>query len=430
MITEQEQQVLNLIDAHQDEIVEFLSKIIAYHTITPATGKSVGENKKAYRNLASLFSETLKKMEFTVDSWEVDAAQMENFKNSGIDNDRDMHGMPIVVGALKSSGQGKSLILNGHYDVVPAGLKENWAHDPFKGIIRDHNIYGRGTSDMKGGISAMLKAVQFIQQAGIKLNGDLMVQLVPDEEETCMGTFACCEKGYRADAALVPEPTNMNVLIAMRGNCSGKITIKGRAGHAEMKQPHWKEGGAVNAISKSIKILKGIDELRAEWHIHPGKQHKYLDPDSIQSTVIHGGDWSITYPEKMEINFNANYIPTTQDLAAEIKDRINQVAREDDWLAENPPEIEIETMYGAEIKEDEPIALLGINVLQDLGYQPGYSGMGSLTDAIHLINYARIPTISIGPADNSAHMANESVNIKELVDVTKAIALVIMRWTA
>lgn len=430
MITEKEQQVLDLIDANKDEIVSFLSKIISYKTITPATGKNVGESENEYRQLASYFSETLKDMDLTVESWEINASQMEDFEGSGVDKSRDMAGMPVVVGKKTGAGNGKSIILNGHYDVVPPGLRENWSRDPFKCVVKDGIIYGRGACDMKGGIAAMIKAVVFIQKAGIKINGDVMIQLAPDEEESCMGTFSCCEKGFKADAAIIPEPTNMNVLIAMRGNCSGKITVKGRAGHAEMSHPHWKEGGAVNAISKSIKILQSIEDLREEWRTRPDKQHKYLDPDSIQATVIQGGEWSITLPEKVEINFNANFIPTTGSLEAEIKDRIKKVSQTDEWLAVNLPEVEIEEMYGAEIDEDEPIALLGIDVLKDLGLQPSYSGMGSLTDAIHLINYAKVPTISIGPSDRPAHMADEFVTINDLVNQTKAIALAILRWTS
>ncbi|MCF8067605.1 MAG: ArgE/DapE family deacylase [Desulfobacterales bacterium] len=430
MITEKEQKVLDLIDENQDEIIEYLSKIISFKTVTPESGKGAGENKDNYRALAAIFSATLADMDFEVDSWEIDASQMGNFENSGVQHDRDMSGMPVVVGQMKSGGTGKSLILNGHYDVVPAGLAENWTYDPFKGTLKDGKLYGRGSCDMKGGVAAMIKAVKFIRQAGIKLNGDITVQVAPDEEATCMGTFSCCEKGYKADAAIIPEPTNMSVLIAMRGNSGGKITINGRAGHAEMTQPHWKEGGAVNAITKSIKILQAIEDLSEEWRTRPDKQHKYLDPDAIQTTVIHGGEWSITYPEKVELSFNANYIPATKNLEQEITDRIMKVAQTDDWLSENPPEIEFGGMYGAEISEDEPIAQLGIEVLKELGYDTGFSGMGSLTDAIHLINYAKVPTISIGPSDKPAHMADEFITVQELIDQTKAIALAIMRWTA
>ena len=96
---------------------------------------------------------------------------------------------------------------------------------------------------MKGGIAAMLCAVRAIREGGTELSEDLTVEIVPEEEITEMGTLACCQKGYKADAALIPEPTNLNVLVAHRGAISGKITVFGRAGHAQIAQPHWREGG-------------------------------------------------------------------------------------------------------------------------------------------------------------------------------------------
>ena len=164
-------------------------------------------------------------------------------------------------------------------------------------------------------------------------------------------------------------------------------------------------------------------------HCDLDKQHKYLDPDSIQTTIIHGGEWIITYPEKVEIKFNASYIPATKNLKEEIRTRILNTALTDDWLTENPPEIEFGGWYGAEISEDEPVAQLGMEVLKDLGYDSHFSGMGSLTDAIHLINFSKAPTISIGPSDTTAHMVDEYISVDELVGVTKAIALFILRWT-
>ena len=85
----------------------------------------------------------------------------------------------------------------------------------------------------------------------------------------------------------------------------GKITVFGRAGHAEMTQPHWTEGGAVNAISKAVKIIGALEGLTEQWRTRPDKQHKYLDPDIIIPTVIKGGEWTVTYPEKVEIQFGS-----------------------------------------------------------------------------------------------------------------------------
>jgi acetylornithine deacetylase len=427
MVSAREKKVLKLIDAHKNEIAEYLQALIRFETITPPEDSSAEGD--AYRNLQVMVSETLEAQGFDIDTWEADASELERFPGSGVKPDRDLSNMPIVVGMLPGRGSGRSLILNGHYDVVPTGMIESWHHDPFGAEVTDGNVFGRGACDMKSGLAAMLHAVKYIRQAGIELAGDLLVQTVPDEEMSCMGTLSCCQRGYRADAALIPEPTDLNVLVAMRGSLYGIVTVYGRAGHAEMAQPHWTEGGAVNAISKAVKVIQALDDLSDDWRTRPDKQHPYLSPDAIVPTVIRGGEWEVTYPEQVEISFGSMFIPGTQDARDEIQGHLARVAALDPWMREHPPRLETtEWWYGAEVDEGEPIVQAGLQALRDLDRQPELIGYGTLTDAIHLINYAGIPTISIGPSGKTAHMADEYVEIDDLMNATRALALVVMRW--
>jgi len=428
MLSDKEREVLRLIDENRGEIIEYLRKLISFKTITPASdGKAESDD---YKKLQGFVYQTLKEIGFSLDTWEIDASKLESFPGSGVRPDRDLSNMPVVAGKLKGKGKGKSLMLNGHIDVVPPGIIENWVHDPFKGEIEDNKIFGRGANDMKGGVAAMLEAVKFIHRAGIKLKGDLSVETVPDEEMTSMGTLSCCEKGYKADAAIVPEPTNMDILVAMRGNWGGKVTVFGRAGHAdEGVQPHWTEGGAVNAISKAVKIIQALEELTEEWRTRPDKQHKFLNPDMVIPTIIKGGEWLIMYPEKVEIGFNADFIPGTVNLGKELEEKIMSVAATDPWMKEHPPKLEANAwLYGAEIDENEPIVKIAMEAANELDIAAKLVGMDSLADAIHLINYSKVPTICVGPADGTCHKADEFVDIDELIKTTKILALAIMRW--
>ncbi len=426
-MTEQEKRVLDLIDSRKDDVVHYLSRLIRFRTVTPQDHARVKVDE--FRKHQEFVRGTLEELGLKTETWEVEVAKLESFPGSGVIKERDLGNQPVVVGTRGGNGRGKSLILNGHYDVVPPGLRESWTHDPFEPVIHDGRLYGRGACDMKGGIAAMIQAVRFIREAGVKLSGDLTVQVVPDEEMTCMGTLSCCQRGYRADAAIIPEPTDMKVLIAMRGGSGGKITVHGWAGHAELTQPHWSRGGAVNAISKAVKILLGLEELSEEWRTRPDKQHKYLDPDTIVPTIIKGGEWEVTYPEKVEIWFDAVFVPTTKNLQEEIQEKVRSVANMDPWMRKNPPELHFgEWLYGAEVGEEEPIVQAARAALEELGLEPGLKGFGSLTDAVHLINRSKIPTISIGPNSQPAHMADEFVEIGELVNTTKVMALLIMRW--
>ena len=430
MLGEQERKVLKRIDEGQKTIIDSLSTLISFKTITPAAG-SIGDGKSGEYIRCQEYIEGLLKETGVdnTDSWIIDCSKLETFPGSGVISDRDLSDIPVLVGILKGTGGGKSMILNGHYDVVSPGEIENWSHDPFKATAEGNKLFGRGACDMKGGIAAMIFALRYIQESGFKLKGDIIVESVPEEELTSMGTLACCQKGFKAQAAIIPEPTDLNPLVAMRGNLNGKITVFGRAGHGDMPQPHWSEGGAVNAISKAAKILTALDDLTEEWRTRPDKQHKLLPPDMVLPTLIHGGKWIVMYPEKCEIEFNSDFIPSTKNLKQEIEDKIKYVASGDSWMREHPPRFETNPwLYGAEIDEDDPIVRIAFEASEDIGHNPKIIGMGSLTDAIHLINYANTPTVTIGPSGGGFHEPDEFVYIDSIVNTTKIVALCLMRW--
>jgi acetylornithine deacetylase len=428
MLRQKEKELLRSIDSREEWIIDKLRALIRYPTITPGLGCRAED--RAYRNYQLDMQKSLEGLGFAVESWEIDASKLETFWGSGVDPDRDLSNMPVLVGRKKGRGEGRSLILNGHYDVVPPGELDAWSHGPFLADRVGNRIYGRGAADMKGGIAAMLAALQLIDEAGIELEGELIFESVPDEEGSTMGTLACCQKGYRADAALVPEPTDMKIQLALRGGVSGKITVFGRAGHADRTQPHFSEGGAVNAITKSMKIVQALEELNEEWRLRPDKRHKYLDPDIVIPTLIHGGEWFVMYPEKVEIDFTTDFVPGTTDLWRELEEKIQAVAAADPWMKIKPPKLEqTDTLlYGAEVDEAEPIVSMAAEIMEELGMPARLTGSGGLTDAVHLINYAKIPTISIGPRSGTAHMSDEHIEIDQLMHLTKIISLLILRW--
>jgi acetylornithine deacetylase len=428
MLSELENAICNRIDQSASDIVVFLQSLVRCPTITP---EQAGTASDGFRRHQTIVQQFLQDLEFSVESWEIDPALLPNFPGSGVEPSRNLAHMPVVVGIKEYAAGGRTLILNGHYDVVIPGDQENWSYPPFSGELVEGKIYGRGSCDMKGGLAAMLQALRIITQAGIKLKGKLVVQVVPEEEASCMGTLsACFHSDCKADAAIIPEPTNMNILVAMRGNASGTIIVYGRAGHADYAvQPYWTEGGAVNAIYKAVKVIQGLEELTRDWSQRPEKQHKYVHPDSVMPTVIHGGDWLVKFPEKVEIQYDANYIPSTKNLSEEIMQAIQAIANTDPWMKAHPPAVIPDNcLYGAEVSDDEPIIQLVREVCHDLGIEPKLIGSDSLTDAVHLINYAKVPTISIGPTGTRAHKVDEYIEISELITHTKILAISILRW--
>ncbi|MCD6599976.1 MAG: M20/M25/M40 family metallo-hydrolase [Dehalococcoidia bacterium] len=234
---------------------------------------------------------------------------------------------------------------------------------------------------------------------------------------------------YKADAAIIPEPTNMDTLVAMRGSLSGTITVFGRVGHTETMQPHWSKGGTVDATPKAVKTIQTLGKLTEEWRIQTDWQHKFLDQDIITPIVLRGGEWRVMYPEKVGIEFISDFIPSTVNIKEEIEEKIMSVANTDPWMKQYPPKLEINPWhYGTEINENQPIARTVIEVAKELDSESKSVGWGTLTDAIHLVNYSKIPTISIGPDNQAAHMANEFVDIDQLISLTKILALFTLRW--
>jgi acetylornithine deacetylase len=425
MLTPDERRVLERIEERAQALVALLVRLVRFRTVTPLMGETA--KGRDYRDLQTFVSKRLSARGFDVETWEANAASLPMFPGSGVVPGRDLSNMPVLVG--RREGRGRSLLLNAHYDVVPPGGFENWSHPPFDGVVDDGKVFGRGACDMKGGFAATLHALECIEQAGIDLPAPLVFESVPDEEQTSMGTLACCQRGIRADAGIIPEPTGLQVLVAVRGSFSGKIVVTGRAAHSEMTQPPWQEGGAVNAIGKAVKVLEALDGLNAEWKTRPETRHKYLDPDVIVPTMIHGGEWEVMYPERVDITFTSDFVPATKDIRPRIQAMLDRVAREDPWMREHPPYLDAGGfLYAAEIPEDEPIVRTASGALSDLGIPPKMIGFGSLTDMVHLVNYSHIPTTSIGPSPATAHKADEHVTIDELVATAKALALLLLRW--
>ena len=427
MLSAEERRVLGRIGEGRSALVDLLVRLIRFRTVAPRLGETAEGSD--YRDLQAFVSSRLERLSFDLETWEADVTSLESFPGSGVVPDRDLRNMPILVGRRK--GRGRSLLLNAHYDVIPPGVAENWSHPPFEGVVVGGRVFGRGACDMKGGYAAMLHALECIGDAGVELSTPLVFESVPDEEQTSMGTLACCQRGLRADAAIIPEPTDLQVLVACRGSFSGKIVVTGRAGHSELTQPPWEQGGAVNAITMAMKVLQGLDELNAEWQAAPAKRHKYLDPDLIVPTMIRGGEWEVMHPERVEITFTSDFVPATKDIRGEIQARLDRIAREDPWLREHPPVLDAGGfLYAGEVREDEPIVRTASAALADLGIPPKLVGFGSLTDMVHLVNTSKVPTISVGPSPRTAHMADEHVTVDELIATAKALALMILRWGA
>lgn len=357
-------------------------------------------------------------------------------------------GRENCVGLLRGSGGGRSLIYNGHIDVVPPGPADQWADgDPWSGRIEDGRIWGRGACDMKAGVVAQAFAALALRRAGISLRGDLILEAVVGEEmmEHELGTTACVERGYRADAAVVSEasapPTSLAVAPVTPGVMWFALTVEGKATHTSMRGETIHAGGygtsvGVSAIDKAFLVYEALRRLEQEWGLN--KRHPLFRPGhfTIHAAVFVGSPQTglvpFFVPDLATIDYIVWYHPDDKPdhVRAVIEERVAGASQLDDWLRERPPTVEWKHHWPPSVVDPEhPIVLATCRAHELASGRPATVGGFPAVDDATFLNRAGIPAISYGPGDlRVAHAVDECVEIEELVLATKGYALLAANW--
>ena len=323
-------------------------------------------------------------------------------------------GRPNVIARLPGTGGGKSLMLNGHIDVVGV---ENMSHAPFDAFERDGRLYGRGSSDMKGGVAAMCAAAARVKGS---LKGDLIVACVADEEWRSMGTSALVASGARADAAIVTEPTGLAIMPAHKGFAWIEVVLRGRAAHGS----RWDLG--VDAIRHAGLLLAELDRIDRE--VLPQKSHALLGRPSLHAGGIEGGLGISTYPDRCALKIERRTIPgeTIGDVAREMDDACRKLR------AEVPAfHADVEMLFAqpsSDVDPDSPVCQTLKRALESKKITPRVAGMSAWTDAA-LLNHAGIPAICFGPGDMGlAHAAEEYIDVREVEQAADILASFARDW--
>ncbi|MFL5827057.1 MAG: ArgE/DapE family deacylase [Thermoleophilaceae bacterium] len=418
-----------------EQLVEFVRTLVGFNTVSVDLSPGSDHRQNEEAQLQAFVADRLAGLGADIDQFEPDAAALR--EHPMMPPWHHWSGRPITVATLRGRGGGRSLIINGHIDVVSPGDLERWTTPPFDADVRDGRIYGRGAVDMKGGVAAAIFALEALAANGVKLAGDVVVETVPDEETCAMGTVAVIERGYRADAGLVPEPTKLNFWIATRGLLHGSVVVPGRSAHAEMNQPPWQEGGGVNAIEKSAVVLDALEQLTAEWAARRSKEHPLLGRPGVQPTIIRGGAFISNVPESCEIHINATYLPGDADEdgygsipRGEILNAVGDASARDDWLTANPPTWTWATDYPpSEIDATEEIIAVTRDAAAQAGVDARPEGIDTTYDGALLTRLAGVPSPAFGPGDlGRAHAPDEWVGVDELVLGARAYARAICSW--
>ncbi|MFD0771609.1 peptidase [Bacillus sp. CGMCC 1.60114] len=337
---------------------------------------------------------------------------------------------PNIVATLKGSGGGKSMILNGHIDVVPEGDLNQWDHHPYAGEQVGNRIYGRGTTDMKGGNVALMLAMEAIIETGIRLKGDIYFQSVIEEESGGAGTLAAILRGYEADGVIIPEPTNMKFFPKQQGSMWFRLFVKGKAAHGGTRY----EG--VSAIEKSMLVvehMRKLEEKRNERITDP--LYKGIPiPIPINIGKIEGGSWPSSVPDFITLEGRYGVAPneSMEEAKIEFENWVGQLSKVDPWFIEHPVEIE---WFGArwvpgELEEKHPlITTLKDNFMHIEGAEPIVEASPWGTDGGLFTQIANIPTIVFGPGETKvAHYPNEYIEIDKMIAAAKIIACTLLDW--
>ena len=328
----------------------------------------------------------------------------------------DVPGRPSVVGIARGSGGGKTLMFNGHIDTV--GL-QGYDGPPLLPRREAGRLYGRGSFDMKGGVAAMMVAAARAAAEGLR--GDVIVACVADEEYASFGTEQVVAR-FRADGAVVTEPSHLEPTIAHRGFVWATVTVEGRAAHGSRPEL------GIDAIAKAGHLLVGIEDLDRRLRSQP--THPLLASGSVHASLISGGQELSSYPAECRVSLERRTIPgeTAQTFRRELETILRGVAARDPafaWRLEMGLE-----RSPFEVSPDEPVvAALADAARAVLGRSPTWRGEPFWTDCAIMAG-AGIPCVMFGADGAGAHAATEwadEASVAALTDILTRTAITFCR---
>jgi acetylornithine deacetylase len=408
------------IDRTQDAMITWLQRLIQFPSITGDEGPA-----------QTFVAESLREIGASVEVWELDQQALQAHPAYGR-TPLSYAGRPNVIGHFPGTGGGRSLILNGHVDVVPIEDPAFWKVDPWSGTIIEGRMYGRGASDMKASLAAMLWATRALQ-ATTRLRGDVLIESVVDEETTGNGTLATVLCGYTADGAIVGEPTSMDLVPGHQGLFWFRLTVPGISAHAAYRAQ------GVNAIEKAYLFYWGLRDLETQRN-----QGKYAErfgslfthvPIAAPISVgrFSAGNYPGTVPDSavLEGRVGVWLGETVAEAKVALEAAVAQITEQDSFLRAHPPKLEYfgSNCESAQLALDHPFAQVVGEVLRPLRPHFRVWGQTPGNDLRHFILYGNTPCVMVGPGDDPlSHTANESVDIGLLVTAVKFYAHLALEW--
>ena len=410
--------VLQQIDASRDKSLKFLQQMVSIPSVTGDEGK-----------IQKFLADYLGKMGLEIDMWESDWEQLK--KHPGyIPVDRGYEGRPNIVATWKGTGGGRSLMFNGHTDVIPVGKGEGWSDNPWSASIKDGKLYGRGSCDMKSGVASHIMAIENLIAAGVKPKGDVYLDIVIDEEVSGHGTLDTVIRGYSADAGISGETSGLAVQPACIGRIWFEIEIQGKAAGIQRRYQ------GVSGIELGYKITKAVEALEqkrvatVEHPLYP----KPIDALPCMIGAFHAGSFPSSFAATCLLKGSMATVPGEdhEGVKRSLVDHIARAAAEDPWMKDHPPKVRFVgyDAQASEIPREHPIVqLVCKNYKEVTGRDAEVSGRQGAADTRFLNLYGHTPTVIFGPGSTAVmHSDDEYVSIDDYQTAIKVMALSIYDW--
>ena len=416
--TQLETRIGRAVDAARERIIDLHRSFVTVRSVTGEEGAMGARAAAAFRERG-----------LEVETWVATAEEMRPYLEH-VGEQAVYEGRTNVAGRRRGAGGGRSILLNAHIDTVPEGDPALWTEPPYGATLVNGRIYGRGSCDMKGGLTTHLAALEALAAIGVRLKGDVTVAATVGEEDGGLGALSTVLRGYKADAALVTEPTELALVTACEGSLVFRITITGRSAHAATRD----EG--VSALEKFIPIFQ--DLLLFEHQRNTTLRHPLYDVFAnkvpVNVGVVRAGNWASTVPETLEAEVRVGFLPgeELEPFKREVSERILGVAARDPWLRDHPPRI---TFFGgqfiaAETPPHSPIC----DAIRDAhrrvtGREARIEAATYGADMRHFIRFGGMPCVMYGAGDiRLAHAPDEYLEVEELLTAVKVVALFLAEW--
>jgi acetylornithine deacetylase len=414
-----EAEIYRVVRDRRQDLVDLTRHVIQIASVTGSEGQ-----------IQAYFADRARSLGLDVDVFEPDLNALAKHPAYEPLEGLSFAGRPNIVAIAKGSGGGRSLILNGHVDTIPVEPRAAWKFEPFSGEIKQDRIFGRGASDMKGGLAVMTMAMDIIQSLGMKLRGDLIFEYVVDEELTGYGTLATILRGYRADAGICLETSDLCVQPACVGRLWFTLEL---AGNAVSITRHWEGISAIDKGMKFVQSFKDLEQIRCESLSHPLYQDiRTAVPCGV--FMFNSGNFPSAVPDRAVLRGSLGLLPTedVEMVKKSVVEQVSKVVRADPWLNNHPPVLSFKNVGadGAEISVEHPIVRTVSDSFTGVtGSPPVISGRTGGADTRYLIKHGHTPTVIFGPGLTSEmHAVNESVPIRNLEIATAVLVASIERW--